>query len=139
VVPLREEVDGVVMAGETEEFFSRHMVLPPHGAVLLTVLTIVSRALHDADFTHAPRLLVTSPVPDAGKSTLMALLTHVVARPAACSGLSPADLFRTIDEDQPTIIIDEADHVLPRRNAQSVLVRVLNSGHFRPLAWSGGG
>jgi hypothetical protein len=135
VVPLREAADGAVMAGEAEAFFARHMVLPPLGAVLLTVLVIVSRALHDAGFSHAPRLVVTAPVPDAGKTTLMELLTHLVARPAACSGLSPADLFRTIEEDQPTIIIDEANDNLPRRNAQRVLMRVLNSGHFRPLAW----
>ena len=78
-----------------------------------------------------PRLAICSPVKRCGKTTLVEVLTGLVARPKPTSGVTPSVVFRMIDKWQPTYLIDEADGYLPD-NEQ--LRSVLNRGHTRTAA-----
>src|SRR5262245_32898132 len=49
-------------------------------------------------YMHAPRLLVTSPVPGCGKTTLLKLMKELVARPNSASSITPAAIYRAMLE-----------------------------------------
>src|SRR5437773_3918316 len=62
----------------------------------------------------------------------MTLLSRLVNRPAVAANISSPAFYRAIDELRPTLLIDEADTLLPG-NAQ--LRGILNSGYSRKLAY----
>src|SRR5262249_20515304 len=74
----------------------------------------------------SPRLAITSPVKRCGKSTMIDWLGTVVFDPMASVNISPAAVFRTVEEKRPTLLIDEADRFLSKNDE---LCGVLNSGH----------
>jgi len=133
--PHPDAVDGAALLNEIVETFNTYTVMPLGAAEVCALWTMATHALREARFQHAPRLIITAATPDSGKSTLLTLLVHLVANPEQGSGLTEAALFRTINESEPTIIIDESDLILPRRGSRSGLLRVLNSGHYRPQAY----
>ena len=128
--PYPEPVNGSDLLDEITATFTKYCVLPPHAAELMALWSVATHPLHPAQFTHAPRLLIIAPTPDAGKSTIITLLCHLVLRPENDSGPTAASLVTTIDSEIPTVFIDEGDTI----NFRS-LVNVLNSGHYRPQAF----
>jgi hypothetical protein len=62
--------------------------------------------------THSPKLLITSPEADSGKSTLGALISFLTPWALSCIEITEATLFRSIERWSPTLIIDEADTIL---------------------------
>jgi putative DNA primase/helicase len=74
-------------------------------AALWTVMTWV----HEQAAVHSPILLVTSPEPNSGKSTLLGVLSFLVRRSLTSVGITAAPLYRAIEKWQPTIIVDEGD------------------------------
>ena len=83
-------------------------------------------------FEFAPRLIVTSPEPECGKTTLLAILLDLCTRPLPANNVTAATIFRTIEKYFPTLLLDEADTYL-RDNEE--MRGVLNSGHRRDLAY----
>jgi putative DNA primase/helicase len=81
--------------------------MTPKAAVSVTLWIMLTWA-HDAA-VHSPILLVTSPEPDSGKSTLLGVVELLARRSLSSVGISPAALYRCIDRWHPTLIIDEAD------------------------------
>lgn len=64
----------------------------------------------------SPRLAITSPVKRCGKSTMIDWLGTVVFEPMASVNISPAAVFRTVEEKRPTLLIDEADRFLSKND-----------------------
>ena len=58
----------------------------------------------------APILAITSPQKRCGKTTVIDLLKRLVHRPLAASNVTPAALFRVVDQHNPTLLVDEADN-----------------------------
>ena len=83
--------------------------------------------VHDAA-VHSPILIVTSPAPDCGKSTLLALIGFMVPRGHVFVEISSAVLYRMIERWHPTLIVDEADHAF-KENPD--LRAVINAGWTR--------
>ena len=94
-------------------------------------LWIVLTYLHDA-VDILPILLITSPLEDCGKSTLLKLVLYLSNRPIPASNISAAAIYRVIGDDHPTLVLDEADAFMQEDEAMR---RVINSGHERPLAY----
>lgn len=80
----------------------------------------------------APMLMITAPERECGKSTLLELLGELCPKAMATSNITAASLYTTVDEHQPTMLIDEADTFM-RRNSD--LRGILNSGHTRANAF----
>jgi hypothetical protein len=78
-------------------------------------------------FMHTPRLTVTSPVRDCGKSLLIDVIEQLVSRPRKSDGITAAVLYHVIDKELPTLLIDEGDNVGFQFNHDRRLV--INSGH----------
>jgi hypothetical protein len=79
------------------------------------------------------RLLVDSPVPGSGKTTVLEHLQRLCVDPVLAASLSsPALLARMLDAGMRTILIDEVDRSLdPKREGTPDLLAVLNSGYKR--------
>jgi hypothetical protein len=111
---------------ETARYLRRYAVLPPHGAETLALWTLMTHAVEA--FDRLPLLLLSSPAPRSGKSTVMELLARIVARPLPTVSVSPAALYRVVEAAHPTILLDEADSVL----ADSPdLTALINAAHAR--------
>jgi putative DNA primase/helicase len=126
VDPWPELVNGADVLSEVAETFSRYLALPS-GAADALALWCAHAHVYDA-FTCSPRLNITSPEKQCGKTTLRDVLAQLVPRPLATENLTVAVLFRMVQAGKPTILADECDAWL-RDNEE--LRGLLNSGHRR--------
>ena len=77
-------------------------------------------------FGISPRLAITSPEKGCGKTTALDVVSHLVSRPLPTANASAAAIFRVVELQRPTLLIDEADTFLPENEE---LRGILNSGH----------
>lgn len=98
---------------------------------LLTLWTVHTHLVSDLYTT--PRLLIDSPVPGSGKTTVLEHLDHLALDPVQAAALSsPALLTRMLADRMRTILIDEADRSLdPKVDGTTELLAILNSGYKR--------
>jgi hypothetical protein len=128
--PWPQPVEGVELLDALVASFRRYLALPKGAAETLALWAVFTHAI-DASAV-APRLAILSPTPRCGKTTLLGLLIRLVRQPLPASNVSPAALYRVIEQDRPTLLIDEADTFLAPR---SELIGILNSGHSRDTAF----
>lgn len=76
-------------------------------------------------FKVAPILAITAFTKGAGKSQLLNLIGCLCHNPVSTSNITPAALFRYIEQNKPTMLIDEADTFLSRSED---LRGILNAG-----------
>lgn len=120
------------------------------GWLLEKITTRVRRFVHMADdqllavglwslFTYvtdsfdvAPYLDVSSPVRECGKTRLFEVLELVVREPRRCTGHTEATLFRMIEAEHPTLLLDEIDTTFGKDPKLYAGIRgVLDEGHRR--------
>jgi putative DNA primase/helicase len=130
VDPVSFEVDGAALFDSIEALIMKHVVLPT-GAAAAIALWIGHTHVMDAA-RHTPLLLLLSPEPECGKTTAIKVIMRLCRRPLIASNISPAAVFRVIDQESPTIAIDEGDSQAENMEA---LRNVLNSGHDREGAF----
>lgn len=123
-------VDGAALLDEMLEMVERHIVLPPGAGPAIVLWSVFTYCL-DASST-SPILAIESPVLRCGKTQLIRLVMRFVRRPVLASNISPSVIFRLIERDQPTLLIDEGDTLL-KDNEE--LRGILNSGHTRDAAY----
>ena len=130
IEPVSEAVSGAELLDAIKAEFERYVVLPPHTAVAIALWVMHTWAIAIADIS--PILALISPEKRCGKTTLLKLLNRLARRASLASNISTAALFRYIESEQPTLLIDEADTFL-RDNEE--MRGVLNSGHSREAAF----
>jgi hypothetical protein len=119
---------------EAEGTIARYVVLPDdHASAALALFIAHTHALDGAHAT--PYLLIISPEKRSGKTRLLEVLELLVARPWTVNGsLSEAALFRKIDKDRPTLLLDEIDALFGSHTDRTEPLRaILNAGN-RPGA-----
>jgi Protein of unknown function (DUF3631) len=124
--PWPESVEGPALLAELASGIICFVVLPWESAVA-SALWIVHAYVFEA-FSISPRLAITAPEKQCGKTTLLSLIEALVPKPLLASNITAAATFRAIEEWKPTLLIDEADTFLGENNE---LRGVLNSGHRR--------
>jgi putative DNA primase/helicase len=82
---------------------------------------------------RSPRLAIQARTPGSGKTTVLEAVGTLVPRPRVASSLTASTVLRVVSQVRPTLLIDEADHVL--RDMNSDLLAILNAGDRRPTAW----
>ncbi len=78
--------------------------------------------------------LINAPEKACGKSLLLTLLGLLVRNPLSVANSSAAFIFRVIEIEEPTLLIDEADTFL-KENGE--LKGIINAGHTRDQAYVG--
>ena len=63
-----------------------------------------------------PSLAAISVEPDSGKSTLLGVLRFLVPKPFVSVEPTGPSVYRTVDREHPTLIIDEADDLFYRKS-----------------------
>ena len=124
--PWSEPVDGAELLDAIVAEVRRYVVLDPAGtdAVVLWVL-----ADHEFDqFSIFPRLFISAPEWGCGKTTLLDEIGFLVPSKLSADNITAAALFRTIEAERPTLLLDEADTYL--RDSEDMR-GVVDSGHRR--------
>ncbi len=129
--PWNQIVDGSTLLSSLALTIKNHVILGEHDANAIALWIVFT---HCIDSTNvAPILNICSPEKRCGKSTLLSLLENLVHRPLLASNISPAAIFRTIEEHKPTLLLDEVDTFI--NNEKSELRGIINSGHSRSSAF----
>ncbi|CAN7311394.1 DUF3631 domain-containing protein [Bradyrhizobium sp. LjRoot220] len=122
--PWPIQVDGSALLDEMVGAVRSYVVLSANEATAVALWVMLCHAF-DA-FNISPRLAITSPEKQCGKTTLLDVLSCLVPRPLLTANTSASPIFRAIELSRPTLLIDEADTFL---NNSDELRGILNSGH----------
>jgi hypothetical protein len=104
-----EEVDGDALLDELRNLFRRHAVLPEETDVAIPLWVLHTWVFDCFDIT--PYLAITSPTPRCGKTVLMTMLYWLCRRGKKSDSMSRAALYRSVDADKPTLILDEVNWI----------------------------
>jgi len=121
-----ESVNGAGVLAEIAKTFSAYVALPDSAADVLALWCAHAHCFHA--FPCSPRLNISSPEKNCGKTTLRDVVSVLVPRPLLAENLTVAVLFRVIETHSPTVLADECDTSL-RDNQE--LRGMLNAGHRR--------
>jgi uncharacterized protein DUF3631 len=133
-----DPVDTAALLMEIETKFRRYVVASTAIVTASALWTPFTYAVEIA--THAPKLLYTFPVRDAGKSAALHVVRWMVQRPYVAVEATGAVLYRIIDRLKPTLFLDEADSVFQRRSALAHIINAswTNDGTKVPRARANG-
>jgi hypothetical protein len=125
--PWRTPVDGAAVLTELVHTIQQHMAMREPDAI--TVALWCAHTYCYETFSHTPRLAITAPAPECGKTVLLAhLIGNLVNRPQSTDNMSPAAFFRMASAYQPTFLVDEVDAWL---REDSDLPGAINGGFER--------
>jgi putative DNA primase/helicase len=80
----------------------------------------------------APLAIITAPEKRCGKTQFLDIMGRLSRNPLVASSITPAAVYRVIEAQRPTLLIDEADSFM-KDNEE--LRGVINSGHTRTSAY----
>ena len=101
----------------------KYIVLRPEALIATALWTMTAWAHEGA--THSPILAAISVEPDSGKSSLLGVLRFLAPKPFVSVEPTGPSVYRTVDREHPTLIIDEADDLFYRK---SDLRAIVNAG-----------
>lgn len=127
-----EHIDGSAVLDRLLAAVSRYVVLPSTEAADAVVLWIAASHAQPA-WMHAPRLVVTGPEKRCGKSRLLDIIEATCHDPLITVNASEPAIYRSISDDPPTLLVDEADTIFgPKSGERGEALRgLLNAGHQR--------
>jgi putative DNA primase/helicase len=127
--PFPLPVDGGNLLDALADTFRQFIVLAARVADALALWVLHTYCLAAAHIS--PIVVIESPTKRCGKTTLVILIDALAYRTISTSSITPAALFRVVDQYTPTLLIDEADTQLPKNED---LRAILNAGHTRTTA-----
>jgi Protein of unknown function (DUF3631) len=122
--PWPEPIIGADLLDRLSTIIRRHVVMADHAAET-TAFWVIHTYLLDC-FGISPRLAIASPERGCGKTTLVDILSRLVMRPLPVANATASAVFRVVEIQRPTLLIDEADTFLSESDE---LRGILNSGH----------
>jgi hypothetical protein len=127
VEPWPEPVDLKELLKETTAQIRRYVVIHDPDAIVAVPLWITVAWVHEV-LVHSPLLEFTSAEGDCGKSTLCGVLKFLTPRAYLATEITGPNLYRFVDHVNPTMIIDDADKLFPRKPD---LVHIVNASWTR--------
>ncbi len=124
-------VDGAEVLDSVSRFVRRFVVVTPEQAHVVALWTAHTWAFEASDQT--PYLAILSAEKRSGKTRLLEVLGVVTRAPWHAVQPSEAVLYRKIEKDRPTLLLDETDALFSQRgDARMEAVRaLLNAGSRR--------
>jgi hypothetical protein len=117
---------------EIHAFLQRFISFTSEAQPVVIALWVAHAWLIDA-FQFTPYLHIVSPTKQCGKSRLLDCLELLVPKAWRAVSMSVAALFRTIEKEQPTLLMDEVDAVFShgKDDGKEDLRSMLNAGFER--------
>lgn len=125
-----------VLLDDVVRFVRRFVAMSPAQADAAALWVLHTHALDAAE--QSPYLAVTSAEKRSGKSRLLDVLELIVARPWRVVTPSEAVIFRKLDAQRPTLLLDECDAIFhdksngANRRAARAAQRVEPAGYASP-------
>ncbi|MCZ6807015.1 MAG: DUF3631 domain-containing protein [Deltaproteobacteria bacterium] len=132
--PWPEAVDGAALVEQMEALFTKYLVLPEGAPIVLAVWCLYTWG--SDCFDVATYVCLRSPRPRCGKSNTINVIHRLAHWCVPTVNTSVAALFRMLDRDAPTILMDEGDTMFGKKHTdKSVeLQGILNAGYTRTAA-----
>jgi hypothetical protein len=130
VSPWPDPVNAVKMADYIELTIKKHIALRHSEYATAITLWSLSTWLIDA-WKIMPHLFFRSLTKGSGKTTALHIVEALAARSYVAANITPAALFRVIEQNSPTLLLDEVDRYLAQ---DEVLNGIMNAGHTRRTA-----
>lgn len=92
----------------------QHFAARPH-EILTIALWVLMAWAHEIAATHSAFLVATSAEPDSGKTTMLGTVSFLVPRPFSAVESTGPSIYRFVDREKPTFVLDEADDLFKRR------------------------
>ena len=124
--PWPDSVDGAELLNTLARTFARFVVMPEGAATALSLWVLVTYTY--PAFFILPLLNITSPVKGCGKTTLLDLLGYLVSRPFRADNITPGALYRFVEMQRPTLLLDETDAWMDDKEE---LRGIVNAGYTR--------
>ncbi|MET7329470.1 DUF3631 domain-containing protein [Nonomuraea sp. NPDC005650] len=122
---------GAALLDRLRAALTRYVILPSSEAADAVTLWIAATHAQPA-WAHAPRLVIRGPEKRCGKSRLLDVVEATCHEPFITVNSSSAAVYRSITEDPPTMLVDEADTIFgPKADGNEDLRGLLNAGHQR--------
>ena len=121
-VPLAQILDQLV------DQLRRFLHLP--GGAAETIATWIAWTYVEPHSYILPTLAIASPTKGCGKTLLLDVISVFVERPFDTSTVTPAAIFRIVEEAHPVLLLDEADRWM-KQDATGEKTAILNAGHRR--------
>jgi hypothetical protein len=120
--------ESTTVLDSTKAFIRRFVSLSESQARVAAVWVVHTHVIDSADAT--PYLAITSAEKQSGKTRLLEVLETLVASPWLTGRVTAAVLIRKIDEERPTLLLDESDAAFGGEETYAEALRgVLNTGH----------
>jgi putative DNA primase/helicase len=129
--PWPEPVNGAALLSEVEETMHRFVVCTDDTVTAATLWCAFTWFINVVQ--TAPLAIITAPEKRCGKSQLLDLMARLSRNPLQVSNTTGAALVRMVDQQAPTLFIDEADSFMKRSED---IRGIINSGHTRAQAFS---
>jgi hypothetical protein len=128
VNPPAEPVDGGQLLLDAIQFIKSYLVASLAHLVVIALWILHTHAFEAAETT--PYLAVTSPEKRSGKTRVLEIVELLVRLAWRLSEPSEAALFRRIDAEHPTLLIDEVDAIFKKATPTAEGLRaILNAGY----------
>jgi hypothetical protein len=132
-----EPVDNIAEVLETARAeIAKYVVASPEQLDMVTMWSLHTHFVHHAiiDIAISPRLAITAPTADCGKTTLLEACGELSHRAQECSNITAAGFFHLHQEERRTLLIDEAQSILGKKGNDSELQGILLASHRRRSA-----
>jgi len=130
VVPWPDVVAGDKLLNDLAAVFTRYVILPKHVPEALALWVVHAWAFDAWDIS--PFMVIVSPEKRCGKTTVLIILQFLTPRSELASNISASAVFRYVQDERPTLLIDEADTFIKDNEEMR---GVLNSGHTKTAAY----
>lgn len=125
--PAALRKDTVAVFGEIQAFLDRFIVFADDAQRDAVTLWVMQTWSFDAFYT-TPYLYITSAEPGSGKTRVLDTVKMLCRSPLMSANTTIAAMFRRIEVDRPTLLIDEVDAVFSGAKNEE-LRGTLNSGY----------
>ena len=119
-----------LLLGDVSAYIRHYVVLSAPQAIAITLWVAHTHAFDAVEST--PYLSITSAEKRSGKTLLLEVLELIVSRPWLTGRVSAAALYRRVDKERPTLLLDESDSAFKSGEEYAESLRgVLNTGYRR--------
>ena len=126
--PLHQNVSAAQLLADVIAFVRRLVVLRSDGQATAIALWVMHTHVFSAA-EASPYLAVLSPEKRCGKTLLLRVLSSLVRHPWRVITPSEAVVYRKIERDRPTLMLDEIDTIFGPSKDQEPLRALLNAGN----------